>query len=442
MAAARQTAIIWFIILIGLCGIVWVSNVTDDRFDMSKTVLPAHLVDTWVIRLAKNLLGYATLIVPGYILLRYVRRVNYAEQADRGCTHWMVKLFFIGGSNKTLLDEANKPNPHEWSTSFQEAAILIFCFIGLQVSYLSWGILQEKLMTTEYTDAAGSKNKFSDSQFLVFVNRILAFVLSGFYVLCTRQPAQTAPLYKCSYCSFSNIMSSWCQYEALKYVSFPTQVLAKASKIIPVMLMGKLVSRTKYDLYEYVTAGCISVGMALFLFGNDDMKANSNSTTFSGIVILAGYMIFDSFTSNWQSELYSKYHMSSVQMMCTVNLFSCLFTSVSLLQQGGFMKSLTFMSMYHTFVVDIVILSVCSAMGQFVIFYTVYRFGAVVFVTMMTIRQGLAILLSCLIYSHRVTVVGAFGISMVFISIFVKMYISQRLKAKRKLAAGSLTEKV
>ena len=45
------------------------------------------------------------------------------------------------------------------------------------------------------------------------------------------------------------------------------QVLAKASKIIPVMLMGKVVSRKSYEKYEYVVAGLISVGMAAFLFG-------------------------------------------------------------------------------------------------------------------------------------------------------------------------------
>jgi hypothetical protein len=33
-----------------------------------------------------------------------------------------------------------------------------------------------------------------------------------------------APLYQFSFCSISNILSSWCQYEALKYVTFPTQV--------------------------------------------------------------------------------------------------------------------------------------------------------------------------------------------------------------------------
>lgn len=32
-------------------------------------------------------------------------------------------------------------------TVFQEAMTLIFCFIVLQITYLTWGILQEKVMT-------------------------------------------------------------------------------------------------------------------------------------------------------------------------------------------------------------------------------------------------------------------------------------------------------
>ena len=62
-------------------------------------------------------------------------------------------------------------------------------------------------------------------------------------------------------------MRSWCQYEALKYVSFPTQLLSKASKVIPVMAMGKVVSNKKYEFYEYVVAVLISLGMVAFIFG-------------------------------------------------------------------------------------------------------------------------------------------------------------------------------
>lgn len=70
----------------------------------------------------------------------------------------------------------------------------------------------------------GTLIKFNDSQFLVFINRFLAFLVALGRLLCTHQPLVAAPLYKFSFCSVTNIISAWCQYEALKYVSFPTQV--------------------------------------------------------------------------------------------------------------------------------------------------------------------------------------------------------------------------
>lgn len=103
-------------------------------------------------------------------------------------------------------------------------------------------------------------------------------MMSGLYLVLKRQPRHTTPLYKYVFCSLSNIMSSWCQYEALKYVSFPTQVLAKASKIIPVMIMGKIVSRNTYEYYEYLTAGLISAGMTLFMLGSTDQNKNGNAS--------------------------------------------------------------------------------------------------------------------------------------------------------------------
>ena len=65
----------------------------------------------------------------------------------------------------------------------------------------------------------------------MFINRVLALLIGYIVLQVIRQPRHTGPLYKYSYCSFSNIMSSWFQYEALKFVSFPTQVLCKASKV-------------------------------------------------------------------------------------------------------------------------------------------------------------------------------------------------------------------
>jgi adenosine 3'-phospho 5'-phosphosulfate transporter B2 len=54
-------------------------------------------------------------------------------------------------------------------------------------------------------------------------------------------------------------------YNNNKKHNFLFQVLAKASKVIPVMLMGKIVSGKTYEYYEYLTAVMISVGVSMFL---------------------------------------------------------------------------------------------------------------------------------------------------------------------------------
>lgn len=38
------------------------------------------------------------------------------------------------------------------------------------------------------------------------------------------------------------------------------------------MIMGKIVSRTSYEYYEYVTAALISIGMTLFMLDSSDYK--------------------------------------------------------------------------------------------------------------------------------------------------------------------------
>ena len=292
-------------------------------------------------------------------------------------------------------------------------------------------------MTTNYVDSLGNKARYKNSQFLVFVNRILAFFIAIMIIMFNRQPRHKAPLYKYSYCSFSNIMSSWCQYEALKYVSFPTQVLAKASKIIPVMLMGKVVSNKKYEYFEYVVAVLISIGMIAFLSGNEDDKSVERSTTFAGFLILIGYMCFDSFTSNWQQELFTEYKMSPIQMMAGVNLFSCLLTSVSLFQQGIFYTSLAFMSQYSRFLLDCIVLSICSAVGQNFIYFTINKFGAVAFVIIMTVRQVVAVILSCIMFQHSMAPVAIVGIFIIFAALFLNIYCKYKMKMKKKSLGSS-----
>ena len=396
----------------------------------------------WLISLFLNLIGYSTVLLPGYYVIQYVRQSNYLDLGQPSFLQPLVRLCVRGteadniDSEAEPLNEKQSENNESTKSMYHDGLLLIFCAGGLLVSFCSWGYLQEKIMTTNYVDSLGNKARYKNSQFLVFVNRILAFFIAIMIIMFRRQPRHKAPLYKYSYCSFSNIMSSWCQYEALKFVSFPTQVLAKASKVIPVMIMGKIVSNKKYEYYEYVVAVLISVGMMAFLFGNAGDSHSDRSTTFAGFIILIGYMSFDSFTSNWQGALSSEYKMTPYQMMAGVNLFSCLLTSVSLLQQGVFLSSLEFMSQYSRFLGDCVVLSICSACGQLFIFHTIITFGPVTFTIIMTCRQVFSVIVSCIVFKHSLSAVSIIGVFVVFTAVFLKIYCGYKLKAKKKAAAA------
>ena len=53
--------------------------------------------------------------------------------------------------------------------------------------------------------------------------------------------APVAPSYTYAAVSLSNVVATTCQYEALKYVTFPLQTLGKTAKMIPVMLWGSII---------------------------------------------------------------------------------------------------------------------------------------------------------------------------------------------------------
>ena len=414
----------------------------------------------WTIGLTANILGYAAFFLPGYYILKYVRASGYLSIGENNCLAPLVKTCFIGSEDsiddsvqkaKLIEREENKDQDGAKPESERNKMLHCFgCFLGLQIAYLTWGYLQEGIMTQKYVNSSGHTGLFTDSQFLVFVNRILAFAIALLYISFSNTiPRHKAPLFKYSFCSLSNIMSSWCQYEALKFVSFPMQVLAKASKVIPVMIMGRIVRKQRYQRYEYIVALMISLGMVLFLFGSSDTakaKNISNQTTtgimgyinwMSGFILLIGYLGTDAFTSNWQGKLYESYNMHSIQMMAGVNLFSCIFTLNSLLQQGAFYSSLVFMSQFPRFAWDCIILSICSGLGQLLIYHTISAFGPLVFTIIMTLRQAMAIILSCALYGHPITASGVFGVLIVFSAVFLKVYYGHRLK---RLAAQSKKE--
>lgn len=95
------------------------------------------------------------------------------------------------------------------------------------------------MLTRKYPRYTGEY--FVYSYALVFTNRFWTLIMSGMLLLYLKPRAsRSTVIYEYSFPSISNMLSSWCQYEALRYVSFPAVTLFKSFKLAPVMAMGKI----------------------------------------------------------------------------------------------------------------------------------------------------------------------------------------------------------
>ena len=443
----------------------------------------------------ENSLDYLKLFVPLLIVYKLCMRNHHKRQqqqqheqqyADpirpRNFFAWLLHMFAFGTRDgpraasadqekllpATKKDLINDNNEHLHSTKqpasvakplFSRTLCFVVCFVGLQVSFLLWGIMQERILKFGYKETSSSSlanemtstnmtgtaartkmNKFKNSQFLVLSNRLFGLLLSSFVLLVCNTHAfrrRTAnsfdsivscrnwpPLFICSYSSLSNVVSSWCQYESLKYVSFTSQQLAKSSKSVFVMFTGWLVSGKRYKGNEYVSVFLISVGIFVFSDIQDltSPDAATKGTTVPGLVCLLGYLISDSFTSTWQDNLLTEYKMSSIALMFTTNLYSCAYTLVSLVSQGQLLDTFAFLREHSDILGHVLLLSATSAIGQIFIFVTIQNFGALIFSLIMTTRQVLSILLSFVVFENYLPLRSGIGLAIIFAALFMQQY--------------------
>lgn len=292
---------------------------------------------------------------------------------------------------------------------------------GIIVALSIYGLLQERLMTLEY-----GVGLFAVAVLLVFLNRLAAFLLGVCIALCSGEDfsvaslLHAAPLWKYALISVSNVFASFCQYQALKYVSFPVQMIGKSFKIMPVMLWGVAVGGKIYSLKDWFFASVVTAGVAEFLMTGPISSTGATGTSGIGLWLLVCFLAFDGFTSSYQEVLFTHHKTSRCNQMMYVNLGSLLVASVAVQLTMGLGSAVELVMRPH-FLVDATTLSASAALGQWFIYTQVQQFGAVVFAGTMTLRQVVSVSLSYITYGHSSTPLQALGIVVVFTALFARV---------------------
>merc|ERR1719247_3928586 len=92
----------------------------------------------------------------------------------------------------------------------------------------------------------------------------------------------------------SQMLAMAASNEALRYISFPTQVLGKSCKMVPVMAGGIVISGRRYSLTEYIQVALITIGVCVFNFGGSKKKGGADKPL--GLILVAISLLMDAFT--------------------------------------------------------------------------------------------------------------------------------------------------
>lgn len=161
---------------------------------------------------------------------------------------------------------------------------------GIFICYFYFGIFQENITKANYVKPDGQVEIFTYSMTLVFAMCVTNYLFAKLITstITSVLDDTTRTIYYCSN-ALTYILAMVCTNMALQFVSYPTQVIAKSSKPIPVMILGVLLGKKSYSWKKYFVVFLVVVGVALFLYKD---KKGPNLSESEGKKLLISNNIF------------------------------------------------------------------------------------------------------------------------------------------------------
>jgi len=293
----------------------------------------------------------------------------------------------------------------------QKAKLPVYA-AGIFILYFYYGILQEKITRTTYGDG----EKFKYTLALVFsqcvVNAIYAKLMLK-YVLNQREDTTKSSYF--ASCSLTYILAMVASNMALQWVPYPTQVVGKSCKPIPVMILGVIIGRKSYALKKYLFVLLIVIGVVIFMFKDDKAASDGGSSGLGlGELLLLLSLTMDGLTGAVQELMIKEHQTKSGHMMLKMNLWSCGYVAVALVVTGELFSFLAFVSRFPFVIYNVLAFSVCSAIGQFFIFLMVSDFGPLPCSITTTTRKFFTVLGSVVIFGNSLSSRQWIGTAIVF----------------------------
>lgn len=222
-----------------------------------------------------------------------------------------------------------------------------------------------------------------------------------------------------------------------RYINYPTQVLVKSCKMVPVMAANMLMGIHHYSHAAKLRVLLLTTGICAFLLAkpaepehaahHDGSEAERLKAT--GLALALASLACDGYTGGAQDRLVHAVRPTSHQLMLWTNLWAMGLLAAALALSGQGVLAVRFAARHPEMITDLALFCGTSALGQNFIYFSIARFGALPTAVITTTRKFFTILASVLWFGHPVSATQWLSILLVFAALGSELY--QKLIASK-----------
>lgn len=217
------------------------------------------------------------------------------------------------------------------------------------------------------------------------------------------------------------------------YLNYPTQVIFKCCKLIPVMIGGVVIQRKRYGCIDVAAVLCMSAGLILFTLVDSSVSPEFNTY---GVILISLALCADGAIGNVQEKTLKQYSSSNSEMVLYSYSIGFVYIIVGLILSGTLVPAYEFCSHYPKETYGYaVIFSVFGYLGVNVVLSLVKNFGALIAVTVTTCRKAVTIILSFMFFTKPFTYQYIWSGLIVALGIYLNVYSKNKVKMDAGLAS-------
>uniref|UniRef100_A0A915BNM6 Adenosine 3'-phospho 5'-phosphosulfate transporter 2 n=2 Tax=Parascaris univalens TaxID=6257 RepID=A0A915BNM6_PARUN len=295
-----------------------------------------------------------------------------------------------------------------------------FCALslGVFVFHITYGYVQELIFRLDGMRPFGLYLTFI--QFIIY--SLYAFTEEKFHGDMIRR----IPLGTYIQLAFYTVATMSLSNASVGYLNYPTQVIFKCCKLIPVLIGGIIIQGKKYGWIDLLAACLMSIGLIVFTLADSRVAPNFEPT---GYIMISLALLADAVIGNVQEKAMHTYSATNNEVVLYSFAIGSVYILIGLLVTGQLIEAFVFFlrNPWKTYGYTIVFGTV-GYLGVNLVLSLVRTSGALLAVTVTTVRKAITIILSFILFAKPFTIIYLWGGLIIVLAICLNVYNKNRSK--------------